>query len=86
MTASVKRREAGGREDIRVRGIKAATVGTTLYLLPAEHKRLKRLALDLDLSVHDLVLAGIDRFLEESGLPRIKRYRPDRRSSTSTAK
>src|SRR4051812_5344937 len=29
-------------------GIKKVTVGTTLYLLPHEHKRIRQLALDLD--------------------------------------
>jgi hypothetical protein len=56
-------------------GIKASTVGTTLYLLPHESKRLKRLALDLDLSVHELLLRGIDRILEEHAQAPIERYR-----------
>jgi hypothetical protein len=58
-----------------VGGIKANTVGTTLYLLPHESKRLKRLALDLDLSVHELLLRGIDRIFEEHGQAPIERYR-----------
>ena len=38
-------------------GIKAATIGTTLYLLPAEHKRVRRFALDMDVpTVHELLL------------------------------
>jgi hypothetical protein len=44
-----------------VGGIKAATVGTTVYLLPGEHKRVRRLALDLDVSVHELLLLGLER-------------------------
>lgn len=59
----------------RAVGIKAATVGTTVYLIPAEHKRVRRLALDLDVpSVHELLLLGLDRLLEERGEPPIKRY------------
>lgn len=56
-------------------GIKSATIGTTVYLLPAEHKRVRRLALDLDVpSVHELMLLGLDRLLAERGGPPIERY------------
>ena len=56
-------------------GIKAATVGTTVYLLPKEHKRVRRLALDMDTpSVHELLLLGLDRLLAERGEPPIERY------------
>jgi hypothetical protein len=61
-------------------GIKAATVGTTVYLLPAEHKRVRRLALDLDMSLHELLLAGLDRLLGERGEPPIRRYSEPRRT------
>ena len=56
--------------------MKTATKGTTLYLLPSESKRLHRLALDLDMSLHDLVLDGIDRVLAEQGQPPLERYKP----------
>jgi len=56
-------------------GLKANTVGTTLYLLPTEAKRVKRLAIDLDVSVHELVMMGLDRILAEDGQPPIERYR-----------
>ena len=59
-------------------GLKAATVGTTLYLLPQESKRLKRLALDLDVSLHELMLTGLDRVLTEHGQPPVRRYVPAR--------
>lgn len=56
-------------------GIKAATIGTTLYLLPAEHKRIRRLALDMDVpTVHELLLLGLDRLLAEQGEPPVERY------------
>ena len=55
-------------------GIKGRTVGTTLYLLPTESRRLKRLALDLDISVHELVLRGLDRMLAEQGQAPVVRY------------
>lgn len=60
-------------------GIKKVTVGTTLYLLPGEHKRVRRLALDLDVpSVHELILLGLDRLLADHGQPPIQRYSPPR--------
>ena len=60
-------------------GIKSATVGTTVYLLPKEHKRVRRLALDMDVpSVHELLLMGLDRLLAERGEPPIERYSPPR--------
>jgi hypothetical protein len=57
------------------KGIKQATVGTTVYLLPSEHKRVRRLALDLDVpSVHELLLMGLDRLLAERGEAPVARY------------
>jgi len=37
---------------------------------------LKRLALDLDLSLHELMLMGLDRVLAEHGQPPVRRYVP----------
>jgi hypothetical protein len=69
---------AWAREDA-AGGIKKVTIGTTLYLLPGEHKRIRRLALDLDVpSVHELILLGLDRLLAERGQPPIQRYSPPR--------
>lgn len=66
---------AGRPQEQAGSGIKAATVGTTVYLLPTEHKRVRRLALDLDIpSVHELLLTGIDRLLAEHGEAPLKRY------------
>jgi hypothetical protein len=63
----------------KTKGIKQATIGTTIYLLPAEHKRVRRLALDLDVpSVHELLLLGLDRLLAERGEPPVVRYSPPR--------
>ena len=56
-------------------GIKAATIGTTVYLLPVEHKRVKQLALDMDVpSVHELLLLGLDNLMKARGLAPLTRY------------
>jgi DNA (cytosine-5)-methyltransferase 1 len=55
-------------------GIKGQTVGTTLYLVPNESKRVRRLALELNLSLHELLLRGLDRLLAESGQRPVERY------------
>jgi hypothetical protein len=64
-------------------GIKAATIGTTVYLLPSEHKRVKQLALDMDIaSVHELLLLGLDKLLAGQGREPITRYAPPRFKKT----
>ncbi len=57
-------------------GLKSSTVGTTLYLLPEESRRLRHLAVDLGSSLHDLMLIGLDRILHENGQPPLRRYEP----------
>lgn len=57
-------------------GIKGVTLGTTVYLLPGESKRVRRLALDLDMSLHELLMRGLDRLLAENGQRPVERYRP----------
>jgi DNA (cytosine-5)-methyltransferase 1 len=62
-------------------GIKGATVGTTVYLVPEESKRVRRLALELDLSLHELLLQGLDRLLAENGHRPVERYERATRES-----
>lgn len=55
-------------------GIKGATLGTTVYLVPAESKRVRRLALELDTYLHEQLLRGLDRLLAENGQRPVERY------------
>lgn len=55
-------------------GLKTSTIGTTLYLLPEESRRLKHLAVDLGISVHEMILRGLDHILDENGQAPIRRY------------
>jgi hypothetical protein len=64
---SIKKVEGAG-------GLKASTVGTTLYLLPEESWRLKQLAVNLRTTVHELMLCGLDRIFAEHDQPPIRRY------------
>ena len=57
-------------------GLKSSTVGTTLYLLPEESRRLRHLAVDLGSSLHDLMLTGLDKVLQEHGQLPLRRYEP----------
>jgi len=62
--------------------IKARAVNLTVYLLPGDHKRLRRLAVDRDTSIQSLVMDGIDRVFQESGLDPVERWDPKRRVRT----
>ena len=50
-----------------LKGIKGATVGTPLYPMPGVGKRIRRLALDLALTLHELLMRRLDRQLAENG-------------------
>jgi hypothetical protein len=54
--------------------LKNSTVGTTVYLLPEESWRVKTLAVQLKVSVHELLLMGLDKLLAENNQPAIRRY------------
>ncbi len=55
-------------------GIKGATRGTTVYLLPEKNRRANHLAIDLGISLHELLLRGLDRMLAEHGQRPVRRY------------
>lgn len=66
-----------------VEGIKAATVAQTVYLLPEDHKSLRRLAIDLGCSANELFLRGLDLLFAQHGLPSVGRYEGSRRRRNS---
>lgn len=61
-------------------GLKRRTVATTAYFLPEEADRMHKLALALGISVHELMMRGLDRMLMEQGLPPVRRVPRARRS------
>lgn len=56
------------------RTLKEKAVATTLYLLPADHKRLKKLAVDRDGSLQTLVLDALDLLLAREGQAPVERW------------
>jgi len=68
----------GGAHPPRKGGLKTSTVGTTVYLLPEESWRVKQLAIDLKITVHELMLRGLDRMLQDHNEKPIRRYASER--------
>ncbi len=64
---------AGG-EGIEQRTLKEKAVATTLYLLPADHKRLKKLAVDRDVSLQTVMLDALDLLLARNGQVPVGRW------------
>ncbi|MDQ2764127.1 MAG: hypothetical protein M3Y22_11795 [Pseudomonadota bacterium] len=56
------------------RPLKEKAVATTLYLLPADHKRLKKLAVDRDVSLQTVVLDALDLLLAGEGQASVERW------------
>jgi len=60
--------------------IKARAVSMTLYLMPEDHKRLRRLAVDKDAAIQTLLLDAIDRLFADEGMAPIERWAPRRKA------
>jgi hypothetical protein len=60
-------------------GLKEKAVNMSIYLLPDDHRRLRRLAVDHDTSIQTLVLDGIDAVLAQHGLPPVTRWETRRK-------
>src|SRR3978361_1756119 len=55
-------------------GVKASTVATTLYLMPADHRRLRVLALERNASRQTLLLDALDLLMADVGQPPVERW------------
>lgn len=60
-------------------GVKAATVATTLYLMPADHRRLRVLAIERNVSMQTLLLDAIDLLMERARQPPVERWETRRK-------
>lgn len=73
-----RRRPARARKKIQAAprsggGVKQKTVGTTAYLLPDESARVHELAAGIGISVHELIMQGLDRMFMGRGLAPVRR-------------
>ena len=55
-------------------GLKDKAVATTLYLLPKDHRRLRRMAIDRNASFQTLMLDAIDLLLSREGEGPVERW------------
>jgi hypothetical protein len=60
-------------------GLKEKAINMSIYLLPDDHRRLRRLAADEDTSIQALVLDGIDYVLNQRGQGRVTRWETRRK-------
>lgn len=61
------------------RGLKEKAVATTLYLLPDDHRRLRRMAIDRNISFQSLMLNAIDLLLAREGEKPVGRWETRRK-------
>ena len=63
----------------RAVGLKEKAINMSIYLLPDDHRRLRRLAVDEDSSIQSLVLDGIDHVLSQRGQGVVTRWETRRK-------
>ncbi|WP_172493833.1 ribbon-helix-helix domain-containing protein [Gluconobacter oxydans] len=56
--------------------VKDKAVNMTVYLMPADHKRLKMMAVSQDTTIQALVMDGLDILLERDGQEPLTRWKP----------
>jgi len=71
---------SASQPEARKPDIKARAVSMTLYLMPGDHKRLRRLAIDKDAAVQTLLLNAIDRLFAENEMPPVERWETRRKN------
>jgi hypothetical protein len=60
-------------------GLKERAAATTLYLMPADHRRLRKLAIDRDMSMQTLILDALDLLLARENEPPVERWETRRK-------
>ncbi len=70
------------QESERAVGLKEKAINMSIYLLPDDHRRLRRLAADEDSSIQSLVLDGIDYVLGKRELGPVTRWETRRKRRT----
>jgi hypothetical protein len=59
--------------------LKAKAIATTFYLLPEDHRRLRRLAADPEVAAQTLLLDALDMLFEQADQGKIQRWEPRRK-------
>ena len=59
--------------------LKGKAIATTFYLLPDDHRRLRRLAVDRDVAAQTLLLDALDMLFREAGEAPVERWQPRRK-------
>ena len=60
--------------------LKAKAIATTLYLMPEDHRRLRRLAADREVAAQTLLLDAIDMLFAKNGHEPVQRWEPRRKA------
>ena len=60
-------------------GLKERATATTLYLMPADHRRLRKLAIDHDVSMQTLLLDALDMLMTREGQEPVERWETRRK-------
>jgi hypothetical protein len=60
-------------------GLKERATATTLYLMPVDHRRLRKLAIDRDVSMQTLLLDAIDLLMAQEGQDFVERWETRRK-------
>jgi hypothetical protein len=60
-------------------GLKERAVATTLYLMPADHRRLRVMAIDKGVSMQTMVLDALDLLMAREGQPPVERWETRRK-------
>jgi hypothetical protein len=60
-------------------GLKERAATTTLYLMPSDHRRLRKLAIDRDVSMQTLLLDAIDLLMVQENEAPVERWETRRK-------
>ena len=60
-------------------GLKDRATATTLYLMPSDHRRLRKLAIDRDVSMQTLLLDALDLLMTKEGVEPVERWETRRK-------
>lgn len=60
-------------------GLKGRATATTLYLMPADHRRLRVMAIERDVSMQTLILDALDLLMSREGQGPVERWETRRK-------